>query len=41
MSRRRFLAGAAGLGAAALIPTRLFAAASPDSFKQGDFDVMV
>jgi glyoxylase-like metal-dependent hydrolase (beta-lactamase superfamily II) len=41
ISRRKFLAGAAGLGAAALLPTQLFAATAPYSFKQGEFEVTI
>src|SRR5262249_25739511 len=40
-SRRHFLAGVAGLGAATLFPTRLFAAASPYSFQHGGSEVTV
>jgi glyoxylase-like metal-dependent hydrolase (beta-lactamase superfamily II) len=41
LSRRTFLAGAAGLAATATLPRRLFAADAPYRFMHGDFEVIV
>lgn len=41
ISRRTFLAGAAGLAAASVLPRRLLAAAAPHRFMHGDFEVIV
>lgn len=41
LDRRRFIVGAAALTAAAGWPLRLWAAESPYSFKQGDFEITV
>jgi glyoxylase-like metal-dependent hydrolase (beta-lactamase superfamily II) len=41
LTRRRFMAGAAGLAAASAWPLRLVAAETPHSFRQGDFEVTV
>jgi glyoxylase-like metal-dependent hydrolase (beta-lactamase superfamily II) len=41
LSRRSFLAGAAGLATAAALPRRLFAADAPHRFMHGDFEVIV
>jgi glyoxylase-like metal-dependent hydrolase (beta-lactamase superfamily II) len=41
LTRRRFMAGAAGLATAAAWPLRLRAAETPHSFRQGDFEVTV
>ena len=41
LSRRRFLAGSAGLATAAALPRRLFAQEAPHSFMQGDFEITV
>ena len=41
LSRRTFLAGAAGLAASAAFPRRLFAADAPHRFTHGDFEVIV
>ncbi|MCT7378331.1 MBL fold metallo-hydrolase [Chelativorans salis] len=41
VSRRRFLAGAAGFGALGLLPEGLHAAPAPHRFRHGDFEVTV
>jgi glyoxylase-like metal-dependent hydrolase (beta-lactamase superfamily II) len=41
LSRRQFLASAAGAAVLGLAPRRLLAAAAPHSFKHGDFEVIV
>jgi glyoxylase-like metal-dependent hydrolase (beta-lactamase superfamily II) len=41
LDRRRFIIGAAGLATASAWPFRLWAAESPHSFRQGDFEVTV
>ncbi|HET7716069.1 MAG TPA: MBL fold metallo-hydrolase [Bauldia sp.] len=41
VSRRSFLAGAAGLAASAALPRGLFAAEAPHRFMHGDFEVIV
>ena len=41
ISRRKFMAGAAGLATAAAWPARLWAAEAPYTFKQGEFEISV
>ena len=41
LDRRKFMAGAAGLIAAGVLPKNVFALAGPYSFKQGNYDVTV